>query len=79
MDLWEGRGGRGHYFFFEIMYYFMEFRLRKLKSISNRAVLNVLATPFWIFWIRRAPVFFLNFLIRSQEKQTSASCPSINW
>ena len=63
-------GGAATTFSLKLCIIFIEFRLRKLKSISNRAVLNVLATPFRIFWIRRAPVFFLNFVIRSQKKLT---------
>ena len=47
-----GRGGRGHPFFFEILYYCYRI-VRKIKSISLADKwASVPATPFWIFWIR---------------------------
>ena len=57
-DLGVGRGGRGYPFSFEILYFcFLEFRLRKMKSISAIELLSVPITPFWIFWIRPWPAF----------------------
>ena len=59
MDLGVGRGGYGHPFLFEILYYLHRI-LKKIKSIYIAGKwASILATPFWIFWIHLCVILSL--------------------
>ena len=50
-DFGVGRGGRGHPFPFDILYYFSRIPSQK-KKVFRIELLSVPATPFLIFWFR---------------------------